>query len=63
MKTEPEFCPICDKPFKAGDPCATDIELGMCHAACLDGSPTVNLDTGEPVDGPIPTYPYEADHD
>lgn len=58
---EPHRCPVCDEPFKAGDQCSTDIDLGMCHAECLEGCPTVNLDTGDPVDGPIPTYPYEAD--
>ncbi len=57
----PHLCPVCDEPFKAGDQCATDIDLGMCHAECLEGCPTVNLDTGDPIDGPIPTYPYEAD--
>jgi hypothetical protein len=54
-------CPIRALTLKTGDTCATDIELGTCHAECLEGSPTVNLDTGEPVDGPIPTYPYEPD--
>jgi hypothetical protein len=58
---DPDNCPICALPLKAGDTCATDIELGTCHAECLEGSPTVNLDTGEPVDGPIPTYPYEPE--
>jgi hypothetical protein len=54
-----DVCPICLIPFKTGDQCAIDIELGECHAACLEGSPTVDLETGEPVDGPIRTYPYE----
>lgn len=54
-------CPICVKPLKIGDECATDIELGTCHAACLEGSPTVDLDTGEPIDGPISTYRLEPD--
>lgn len=54
-----DACPICEIEFKSGDTCATDIELGMCHAACLEGSPTVDLDTGEPIDGPVATYPYE----
>ncbi len=53
-------CPICLKPFEPADLCATDIELGTCHAACLEGSPTVDLETGEPVDGPIPAYRYDA---
>ena len=62
MPAEPDLCPVCEVPFKVGDMCSTDIELGRCHAECLEGSPTVDLETGEPVDGPIPTYPYEADH-
>lgn len=49
-------CPVCLVALKAGDECATDIELGTCHAACLDGSPVVNLESGEPSDGPIHTY-------
>ncbi len=55
-----EPCPVCAKPFSAGDTCATDIELGKCHAECLAGSPTVDLETGEPVDGPIGTFPHVA---
>jgi hypothetical protein len=52
------LCSVCAEPFKADDPCASDIELGICHAACLEGCPTVDLETGEPVEGPIPTYRY-----
>ncbi|MFC5584484.1 hypothetical protein ACFPOD_05130 [Nitratireductor kimnyeongensis] len=55
-----EPCPVCTKPFAAGDTCATDIELGKCHAECLAGSPAVDLKTGEPVDGPIDTFPHVA---
>ena len=55
-------CPICAKPLKAGDECAIDIELGICHARCLQGSPTVDLNTGEPVAGPIPTFRYEPEN-
>ncbi len=55
-----EPCPVCAKPFAPGDTCATDIELGKCHAECLAGSPTVDLETGEPVDGPIGTFPHVA---
>lgn len=51
-------CPVCAEPFKPDDICASDIELGYCHAACLEGAPTVDLETGEIIDGPIPTYPY-----
>lgn len=53
-------CPICLERFKSGDECAIDIELGICHSACLEGSPTVDLDTGDPIDGPVPTFRYEA---
>ncbi|MBN7755445.1 hypothetical protein JYP46_01295 [Nitratireductor aquimarinus] len=55
-----EPCPVCAKPFAPGDTCATDIELGKCHAECLAGSPTVDLETGEPMDGPIGTFPHVA---
>lgn len=57
---DPDRCPICDEPFEPADLCATDVELGTCHAACLEGSPVVDLDTGEPSDGPIGTYRYDA---
>lgn len=51
-------CPVCAESFAEDDVCATDIELGICHAACLDGAPVVDLNTGEPSDGPIATYRY-----
>lgn len=54
-----DACPVCANLMEVGDTCATDIELGTCHADCLAGSDVVNLDTGEPSDGPIATYPYE----
>lgn len=53
-------CPVCAVAFKPDDVCATDIDLGACHAACLEGSPVVHLDTGEPFDGPVGTYRYAA---
>lgn len=56
-----ETCPICDELFKLGDMCATDIELGQSHAECLEGCPTVDLETGEEIEGPITNYPYEPD--
>ncbi|TGP93817.1 MULTISPECIES: hypothetical protein [unclassified Mesorhizobium] len=56
-----DLCPVCLVGFSAGDSCATDIELGTCHAACLEGAPVVYLDTGEPSDGPVTTFPYEPD--
>lgn len=52
-------CPICLKPFEPADLCASDIEMGICHAACLEGSPTVDLNTGEPSEGPVSTYRYD----
>lgn len=52
-------CPVCAEPFRADDICATDIELGTCHAECLEGSPVVDLDTGEELpDGKVDTYRY-----
>ncbi|MCO5071101.1 MAG: NADAR family protein [Rhizobiaceae bacterium] len=57
---EPEKCPICAEPFKPGDMCASDVTEGMCHAACLEGAAIVELESGEPSDGPATTYPYPA---
>lgn len=52
-------CPICAETFKADDICATDIELMTCHASCLEGSPVVDLDSGEPLpEGEMHTYRY-----
>ncbi|WP_197433309.1 MazG-like family protein [Agrobacterium vitis] len=52
-------CPVCATPFKPEDICATDIEMGTCHAACLEGSPVVNLDSGEVLpDSEIDTFQY-----
>lgn len=56
--TELDRCPICDEPFKPTDNCAMDIELGTCHAACLEGSAVIDLDTGEETGGEVDTYPY-----
>jgi len=56
-----ERCPICAEPFKPGDICAMDITEGACHARCLEGAPIVFLDTGEPSDGPVTTFPWEPD--
>jgi len=54
-----ESCPICAEPFKPNDICASDITEGTCHAACLEGTPVVDLDTGdELLDGKVDTYPY-----
>jgi hypothetical protein len=51
-------CPICAEPFKPDDICASDITEGTCHAACLEGSPVVDLETGEETGGTVDTYPY-----
>jgi len=59
MTSEKETCPICEDDFEPGDICATDIELGCCHSTYLEGSPTVDLDTGEATGLPIVSYRYE----
>jgi hypothetical protein len=57
---EPHFCSACGAPFKDDDLCATDIELGICHAACLEGSPVVDLETGdEKPDATITTFLFK----
>lgn len=55
-------CDVCLVAFKPDDICATDIELGIAHAACLDGSPVVDLQTGAPLpEGkPILIYRYDS---
>lgn len=58
IEVDPDPCPVCLAPFIPTDVCATDIELGTCHAACLEGSPVVDLDTGEPCAGTMQTYAY-----
>jgi hypothetical protein len=59
LMTGTDICPVCAEPLKVGDVCASDIEMGVCHAECLEGSPVVDLDTGDPVDGPVSTYIFE----
>ncbi|MCZ4073558.1 hypothetical protein [Agrobacterium sp. LMR679] len=56
---EADSCPVCDVLFKPDDMCAIDIEMGTCHAECLDGTPVVDLDTGEPSSGPVLTFRYD----
>lgn len=51
-------CPICAKPFVMGELCAFDIDMGECHDACLEGAQVVDIETGEPSDGPILTWKY-----
>jgi hypothetical protein len=54
-----DTCPICADLLLSDDICATDIELGICHASCLEGSPVVDLNTGGPIeDGKLDTYRY-----
>lgn len=56
---EPDACPVCATPFRPEDTCAIDIEMGTCHAACLEGSPIVDIDSGEPRSGPVATFRYD----
>ncbi len=51
-------CPICGQPLRLDDLCASDVTEGPCHAACLEGSPVVDLDSGEEMGGKIETYRY-----
>lgn len=53
-----EKCPVCADPLGDDDICATDIEMGICHSACLEGSAIVDLKTGVKRGGPIHTYRY-----
>lgn len=55
---EIDRCPICAAAFKADDVCASDITEGTCHAACLEGSPVVDLETGKETGGKVDTYRY-----
>lgn len=57
-----DACPVCAVTFKPDDMCQTDIEMGTCHAACLEGSPLVDLETGEPLpEGSEWPAPYRYD--
>ncbi|WP_143523686.1 hypothetical protein [Pararhizobium arenae] len=54
-----DVCPVCLEVLEADDLCATDIEMGICHAECLEGSPVVDIDTGEVLpDGELDTYRF-----
>lgn len=57
-RNEPFLCPICNQSIESGDLCATDINEGTCHAECLEGSPVVDLETGEQVEGEATTFVY-----
>ena len=53
------ICPICAVAFKPDDMCLTDIEMGTCHATCLEGSPMVDLETGDLLpEGSPPPSPF-----
>lgn len=58
---DPDRCPVCAEPIRSGDLCSTDIEMGTCHAGCLEGTPIVDLETGEPSEGPVTTFVREAE--
>jgi hypothetical protein len=52
-------CSLCGVAFKPEDICADDITEGTCHAECLEGSPVVDLETGDEIPGnKIDTYLY-----
>ena len=57
---ELEACPICHEPFSLSDVCATDITEGTCHAECIEGSPVVDLATGDETGGELDTFHYVA---
>lgn len=59
---EPEACPICFEDFRPDDLCADDIDLGVCHAECLEGAAVVNLETGDemPEGSTVFTYRYDS---
>lgn len=42
-------CPVCLVALEPSDVCATDYEMGICHAACLADAPIVDLETGLPA--------------
>lgn len=49
-------CPICGAVFVRGVLCAMDVTEGICHAECLEDTPVVDPETGEPKDGPADTF-------
>lgn len=54
-------CDVCSQPIKGPDLCATDVDMGPCHAACLEGSPVVDLETGEPLpEGAARIYRWDS---
>ncbi|MCA0366773.1 MAG: hypothetical protein LCH57_01745 [Proteobacteria bacterium] len=60
-QVEDGHCDICDQPIKGPDLCATDVDMGPCHAACLEGSPIVSRETGEVLPDAKPsTYRWDS---
>ena len=51
-------CPVCAEPINIGDMCSMEIDMGSCHAECLDESQAVDLSTGEPIPGPVAAYEW-----
>lgn len=60
-RDDDEDCPVCGDPLEAGDVCSIGVELGTCHAECLEGVPIVDLETREPIEGPADTFIYCGD--
>lgn len=57
---EDGHCDICGQAIMGPDLCATDIDMGPCHAACLEGSSIVSLETGEALPDATPrTYRWD----
>lgn len=57
----PDLCEVCGQPLTPADICATDIDMGTCHAACLEGTSVVDMETGEPLNGKPDTFRYGED--
>lgn len=53
-------CPVCEQAFALDDLCSTDIEMGVCHAACLERAAVVDLETGDPTDGKPDVYRFAS---
>jgi len=52
-------CPVCAEVIGDADMCLSDIELGTYHAACLEGAPIVDLETGDLLpEGAAPSEPF-----
>ncbi|MFN7128243.1 MAG: hypothetical protein ACK4OJ_04185 [Brevundimonas sp.] len=58
---EAAVCDVCNQPINGPDLCATDLDLGTCHAACLEGAAVVDLETGDPMPDDTPVFAYRFD--